>query len=263
MRLPSSRSTGCRSTSFRRPRPASPCRSIPAANTLDGRTLEALLNDLSKLCRVEVIGPCAAVSLVGRSIRATLHRLGDALELFEEQRIYLVTQAANDLNITFVVDEEQGDRLVRRLHDVIVWNAPSDHVLGPTWEQIHGLTPMHPGRRPAVVAGTPRRNCMRDRARARQRVRLRPRIARAARRKRLLGIRGIDRIFYAMKANPHPEILRTFAGARAVVRVRLARRMRARDRRSCRASTPSKILFTPNFAPRARVRVGAASRACT
>ena len=99
---------------------------------------------LSKLCRVEVIGPCAAVSLVGRSIRATLHRLGDALELFEEQRIYLVTQAANDLNITFVVDEEQGDRLVRRLHDVIVWNAPSDHVLGPTWEQIHGLTPMHP-----------------------------------------------------------------------------------------------------------------------
>ena len=99
---------------------------------------------LAKLCRVEVIGPCAAVSLVGRNIRATLHRLGDALELFEEQKIYLVTQAANDLNITFVVDEEQGDRLVRRLHDVIVWNAPSDHVLGPTWEQIHGLGPVIP-----------------------------------------------------------------------------------------------------------------------
>src|SRR5512135_2608164 len=116
----------------------------PAANTLDNRTLEALIDDLAKLCRVEVIGPCAAVSLVGRSIRATLHRLGNALELFEEQRIYLVTQAANDLNITFVVDEDQGDRLVRRLHDVIVWNAPSDHVLGPTWEQIQGLKPVLP-----------------------------------------------------------------------------------------------------------------------
>src|SRR5512138_554060 len=116
----------------------------PAANTLDKATLEALVLDLSRLCRVEVIGPCAAVSLVGRNIRATLHRLGDALELFEEQRIYLVTQAANDLNVTFVVDEEQGDRLVRRLHDVIVWNAPSDHVLGPTWEQIQGLKPVLP-----------------------------------------------------------------------------------------------------------------------
>ena len=122
----------------------------PAANTLDARALEALVASLSKLCRVEVIGPCAAVSLVGRSIRATLHRLGDALELFEEQRIYLVTQAANDLNITFVVDEEQGDRLVSRLHDVIVRNAPSDHVLGPTWEQIHGLGPRS---RPAARRG--------------------------------------------------------------------------------------------------------------
>ncbi len=106
-----------------------------------------------------MIGPCAAVSLVGRSIRATLHRLGEALELFEEQRIYLVTQAANDLNITFVVDEEQGDRLVRRLHDVIVWNAPSDHVLGPTWEQIHGLGPVIPrrtGRRGGRIVAT---NC--------------------------------------------------------------------------------------------------------
>ena len=135
----------------------------PAANTLDSRTLEALIDDLSKLCRVEVIGPCAAVSLVGRSIRATLHRLGDALELFEEQRIYLVTQAANDLNLTFVVDEEQGDRLVRRLHDVIVWNAPSDHVLGPTWEQIQGLEPGDPGRRAAVVGRQARANCARSR----------------------------------------------------------------------------------------------------
>jgi hypothetical protein len=66
----------------------------PAANTLDARAIELLVADLSTLCRVEVIGPCAAVSLVGRNIRATLHRLGDALELFEEQRIYLVTQAA-------------------------------------------------------------------------------------------------------------------------------------------------------------------------
>jgi bifunctional diaminopimelate decarboxylase / aspartate kinase len=219
----------------------------PAANTLDGRTLEALLAGLSKLCRVEVIGPCAAVSLVGRSIRATLHRLGDALELFEEQRIYLVTQAANDLNITFVVDEEQGDRLVRRLHDVIVWNAPSDHVLGPTWEQIHGLTPMHP------VGGPPwwqdRRVELVKIAREHGSAYVYDHASLELAAKRLLGIEGIDRIFYAMKANPHREILRTFAALglsfECVSQGECERVMEAVP-----GIHPDKILFTPNFAPR-------------
>jgi diaminopimelate decarboxylase/aspartate kinase len=219
----------------------------PAANTLDERTLEALMTDLSRLCRVEVIGPCAAVSLVGRSIRATLHRLGDALELFEEQKIYLVTQAANDLNITFVVDEEQGDRLVRRLHDVIVWNAPSDQVLGPTWEQIHGLAPVAP------AGGPP---WWQDRREELQRIAhehgcayVYDRASLELAAQQLLALRGIDRIFYAVKANPHPEILRTFAG--------LGLSFECVSQGECqhvfdtvRGIDPSRILFTPNFAPR-------------
>src|ERR1700688_1872014 len=88
----------------------------PAANSLDAALLAALVADLERLCRVQVIGPCASVSLVGRNIRAILHRLGDAFELFAEQKVYLVTQAANDLNFTFVVDEDQGARLVNELH---------------------------------------------------------------------------------------------------------------------------------------------------
>ena len=110
----------------------------PAANTLDKPTLDVLMADLGRLCRVQVIGPCAAVSLVGRNIRAILHRLGDALELFEEQKIYLVTQAANDLNITFVIDEDQGDRLVSRLHEIAIRKMTADRVLGPTWEELYG-----------------------------------------------------------------------------------------------------------------------------
>src|SRR5690606_35531780 len=110
----------------------------PAANSLDRAALDALVLDLSKLCRVQVFGPCAAVSLVGRNIRAILHQLGDALELFEEQKIYLVTQAANDLNLTFVIDEDQGDRLVARLHEICVRKTANDKVLGPTWEQLYG-----------------------------------------------------------------------------------------------------------------------------
>jgi len=219
----------------------------PAANSLDARALEALVTSLSRLCRVEVIGPCAAVSLVGRSIRSTLHRLGDALELFEEQRIYLVTQAANDLNITFVVDEEQGDRLVGKLHDVIVRNAPSDHVLGPTWEQIHGVGAMDPpggppwwqGRRAELQRLAAEHGCayVYDRATLEQTAR------------QLLALGGVERIFYAIKANPHPEVLKSFAilglAFECVSQGECERVLEtvpgiARDR----------ILFTPNFAPR-------------
>jgi diaminopimelate decarboxylase/aspartate kinase len=59
----------------------------PAANTLDGELLGKLQRDLSKLSNVRVIGPCASVSLVGRNIRAILHKLGDAFALFVEQKV--------------------------------------------------------------------------------------------------------------------------------------------------------------------------------
>jgi diaminopimelate decarboxylase/aspartate kinase len=108
----------------------------PAANTLDNTLLSELVTSLSRLCRVQVIGPCASVSLVGRNIRAILHQLGGAFEFFEEQKIYLVSQAANDLNFTFVVDENQGDRLVEQLHELLIRPVAGDRVLGPTWEQL-------------------------------------------------------------------------------------------------------------------------------
>src|SRR5579871_4044867 len=118
----------------------------PAANTLENAQVSALAADLSRLCRVQVIGPCASVSLVGRNIRAILHQLGGAFEFFEQQKIHLVSQAANDLNFTFVVDENQGDRLVEQLHELLIRPVPGDQVLGPTWEQLF-LRPARAGER--------------------------------------------------------------------------------------------------------------------
>ena len=50
----------------------------------------------------------------------------------------VVTQAANDLNITFVIDEAQGDRMVTRLHEIAIRKMTADRVLGPTWEELYG-----------------------------------------------------------------------------------------------------------------------------
>ena len=75
---------------------------------------------------------------MGQNIRGILHELGSAFELFQDQKIYLVTQAANDLNFTFVIDEAQGDRLVHQLHERLIQSIGSDKVLGPTWTQLFG-----------------------------------------------------------------------------------------------------------------------------
>ena len=219
----------------------------PAANTLDKPTLDALVVDLGKLCRVEVIGPCAAVSLVGRNIRAILHRLGDALELFEEQKIYLVTQAANDLNITFVIDEAQGDRLVSRLHDIAIQKMTADRVLGPTWEELYG---------PKDKAASDLKQWWHDRrddlvalGREHGAAFVYDRATLTKKAKALRALPGIEGVFYALKANWHPEIIKLFAeqglGFECVSRGEVEHVVK-----TVPSIEKQKILFTPNFAPR-------------
>jgi len=220
----------------------------PAANTLDPDILAALTEKLAGLCRVQVIGPCASVSLVGRNIRGILHRLGDAFDLFEEQRIYLVSQAANDLNFTFVVDENQADRLVNQLHELLVQPVQDDPVLGPTWEQLFA-------REGGAGAGTGAAWWRTQRAALLAALGTRDAayvyhvatVEAAAR--SLIALRSVSRSWYAMKANPHPQLLRAIhaagVGLECVSRGEIEHALR-----HVPGITTAQILFTPNFAPR-------------
>jgi diaminopimelate decarboxylase/aspartate kinase len=220
----------------------------PTANTLDPRNVDALLADLGKLCRAHAIGPCASLSLVGRNIRGILHKLGNALELFEEQRIYLVSQAANDLNFTFVIDEEQGDRLVHQLHDLLIRASANDRVFGPTWEQLFA--------RPGAAAGAPARWWERKRQAL---LDLGQRHGAAyvydgetidARIAGLRRLTAVDRVLYSIKANPNPDVLRRIAaGGLTFECVSQGELERVLELFS--GIERHEILFTPNFAPRA------------
>jgi diaminopimelate decarboxylase/aspartate kinase len=220
----------------------------PAANTLDNTLIAELVADLSRLCRVQVIGPCASVSLVGRNIRAILHQLGGAFEFFEEQKIHLVTQAANDLNFTFVVDENQGDRLVEQLHELLIRPVPGDKVLGPTWQQLFSQAPAGTSaplpwwrqRRAALLAklGDEPAAFVYDLEVVRG----------AARSLRALG--ALSRVHYSMKANSHPQIL-TALRAEGIEFECVSRGEIERLLQLFPDHDPGRILYTPNFAPRA------------
>ncbi len=218
-----------------------------AANVADRETIDRLAEDLRKLCRVTVIEDCAAVTLVGRRIRAILHELSPVLEVFEEQKVHLVTQAANDLNLTFVVDTEDAYRLVERLHGLLIGKFEEDGVFGQTWEQL---------RRPAaapVRAAAPWWTTKRDRlleiaaSHSAAYVYDGDSVRHAVR--ALRGLDAVDAVFYAMKANSNEGVLRIVdeeGGNFECVSPGEIAHLKA----ILPGLDAKRILFTPNFAPR-------------
>ncbi|MEJ2603951.1 MAG: bifunctional aspartate kinase/diaminopimelate decarboxylase [Gammaproteobacteria bacterium] len=217
------------------------------SGTLEGETLETLVEDIGRLCRVRIIEDCAAVSLVGRKIRTILHRLGPALEVFEEQRIHLVSQAANDLNLTFVVDDEQGYRLVQKLHSSIIGPQRLGEAFGPTWEELQS-DERKPRRLPPSWWSHRRDELLELSAAASPRYVYDGDTIRAAI-GRLRAIDSVDAVFYAMKANSNPDVLR-LVEAEGVNFECVSPGEIARVLELFPGMERERILFTPNFAPR-------------
>jgi diaminopimelate decarboxylase/aspartate kinase len=193
------------------------------------------------------VAGCASISLVGRGIRGILHRLAPVLELFEEHRVHLVSQAASDLNLTFVVDEGQADRLMAKLHALLFAHRGADDVLGPTWQELFAPTPRRTSRKaPPPWWETERDALLGVAARGTPVYAYHgPTVDRPA--DALLALPSVSRVLYALKANPHPGLIARLAakglGFETVSPGEIAR---------VRESAPgAPILFTPNFAPRA------------
>ncbi len=125
----------------------------------------------------------------------------------------MVSQAANDLNFTFVVDEAQGDRLVQELHELLIRPVAGDTVLGPTWAELYGPARRRHACRSRGGSCAAPSCCASGRARVRLRLRRCAGAGRGAR--QLRALKSVGRIFYAMKANPNAELLRIIAAAEA------------------------------------------------
>lgn len=208
---------------------------------------QALVEALEALCRVRVINNCSAVSLVGRKIRTIIPRLAPALEVFEEERIHLMSQAANDLNLSFVVDKEQGSRLVSKLHATIIRKTGASEVFGSSWERLFSND--------EVAARMPDAWWMKKRDRLIELVDEelnayvydRDSVAEAA--QSLLDLKNVSRILYAVKANFNADLLRTLAATGVDFEC-----VSPGEVEWLETHIPGfdleRVLFTPNFAPR-------------
>ncbi len=222
----------------------------PSENLVSTDVLARLSDDLAEICRVKVIAPCAAITLVGRGMRSLLHKLSDVWATFGRERVHLISQSSNDLNLTFVIDEADADGLLPVLHAELIDSGAMPvgdaSVFGPSWHEIQFGKPARVARwweaeaeRTRLLAlageGTPRYvyhlPTVRERARA------------------LQAVAPIDRRFFAIKANPHPAILRALDaegfGLECVSQGELEHVFATLP-----DLDPSRVLFTPSFAPR-------------
>jgi bifunctional diaminopimelate decarboxylase / aspartate kinase len=212
------------------------------AKLYDRRALDALIADLNVFGRAKLIEPCSAVSLVGHHIRTVLPRLGPTLEVFEAKQVYLMSLASNDLNLTFVVDESQAEKLCQQLHGLLIENSPQSYYYSKSWHEEFGNP---------VVRKAPwwenKREYLLDLAHDHSPCYVYDKETVEMRADDLLGLESIDNLFYAMKANANPDILKTLYNKGIgfeCVSINELQRILALfpeiDRK--------RILFTPNFA---------------
>lgn len=167
------------------------------------QALDALLIDLNRFSRSKLIEPCSAVSLVGHRLRTVLPQLGAMLELFHALEIHLMSLASNDLNLTFVVDESQANSIYQKLHELLIENNPQSFYYSKSWHEEFGQSSIEAqpwwkkARMQLLDVGKDKAPCY---------VYHLPTIQEKA--DALKGLASIDKLFYAIKANPHPEILR-------------------------------------------------------
>jgi diaminopimelate decarboxylase/aspartate kinase len=169
-----------------------------------------------------------------------------------------VSQAANDLNFAFVIDESQGDHLVAQLHERLIQRIGRDEVLGPTWQELFAAK---------ETTTSTRQPWWRDPRKRDQLLAIAAREAAAyvydldevdAAVASLRQVRSVDRWAYAMKANWHPQILqRLYAAGLTLECVSQGELEHAFA--SVPGLSPDRVLFTPNFAPRAEYAFGFAS----
>ena len=224
----------------------------PTANALEPEVLQRLVDDLDEVCSARVVDGCGVVSLVGRDIRSNLSQLSPALKAFEEHKIHLISQAASDLNFSLVVDEGQASKLVAKLHGLLFGEQREDSVFGPRWDELVGTDG------PAWFETSwwkARADELCDIARRDGPVFVYDQATLDERAEELTSLSAIDRVFFAMKANPNPTILRRFDGHGLDFECVSPGEIERVDE-VFGGVEEGRVLFTPNFASREEYEAG-------
>jgi hypothetical protein len=129
---------------------------------VNGTSFRHLLEELDAHSTVQVFESCSVVSIVGRRLRKSLSDLGKVFEELEGYDVLLLSESAEDLNLSFVLQQKNADDIVAQMHKYfftasntegtsnggglngkphgIRRSSSRDALLGPTWQQLRPTT---------------------------------------------------------------------------------------------------------------------------
>lgn len=111
-----------------------------ASNHLDEELLAELASALRQRCAVTVFPQCSTINLVGRGARVALARIDPGSAFFANHPLLMLSQSANDLCISMLVQASDADELLRTLHDALIKEGldgqHNTRVFGPSWQEL-------------------------------------------------------------------------------------------------------------------------------
>jgi aspartate kinase len=95
--------------------------------TLDNADqLEAIKRDLSGIGAVSIERDKAIVCVVGDNLKFTPGVAARLFHAIESTNVNMISQGASEINLTFVIDESDAERVVRSLHEEFFSEVDAD-----------------------------------------------------------------------------------------------------------------------------------------
>jgi aspartate kinase len=100
---------------------------VSVSLTVDSNeAIPAIAADLQRLGDVKYEGRKAIVCLVGENIRETPGVAGKVFNAVSDINIRMISQGASEINLTFVIEEDEVPRAVKQLHDIFFADPDPD-----------------------------------------------------------------------------------------------------------------------------------------
>lgn len=106
------------------------------ANHLDDADLAALADELRARCRVELFEDCVTVNVVGRGVHRALARLQPAFADLDTKPLLMLSQSANDLCLSMLVERGAEAGLLAAAHEALIPRQADERLFGPSWIEL-------------------------------------------------------------------------------------------------------------------------------
>ena len=102
----------------------------------EGSAFARVIYQLKRLGTVRTRYPCSVVSIVGEYLRSGLPEIGNAMKVIKNHEVHLMTQSCEDLNMSFVVDEDVSKSMVQSLHQQFFSNTNREDAQNLSWGKL-------------------------------------------------------------------------------------------------------------------------------